>query len=293
MTEESRFSQLRERSFLGILASIITILAIWFSHTSFGGYFFLFILVLAQSIALWEYYRLSKAKGLHPKVWLGIFFSSCYIMSHFFSASCPDNYFFTEFLLYLFVIISFVTYFSRPKDAIGNLGVTFFGFFYITFPMSLLIDLNWTICESPCTQNSMWVLFTIAVPKICDTGAYFIGKRFGRHLMSPTISPKKTVEGLVGGIGAALLFGILFFGLTQLFRFPPCPPVSFFELFVLTFVVAIAAVLGDLAESLLKRDAGVKDSNIIPGFGGILDMIDSLLLAIPLVYLFLRTRLIL
>jgi phosphatidate cytidylyltransferase len=291
MTDESRFSHLRERSFLGIIASIITILAIWFSHTPFGGHFFLFILILAQGIALWEYYRLAKAKGFHPQVWLGITFSSCYIGSHFYSAACPDTYFFTEFLLYLFVIISFVSHFSRPKDALGNLGITFFGFFYITFPMSLLIDLNWNICESPCSRNSLWLLFAIATPKICDTGAYFIGKRFGKRLMSPVISPKKTVEGLFGGIGASLLFGILFYMFCHLFRSPPCPPLSFLSFVFLTLIVAIAAVIGDLAESLLKRDAQVKDSNIIPGFGGILDMLDSLLLAIPLVYLYLRCEL--
>ena len=121
----------------------------------------------------------------------------------------------------------------------------------------------------------------IFVPKCCDIGAYFTGRVLGCHRMSPILSPKKTWEGLAGGLTAAILVAV---GLNRYKAVLPNDLVA--AGFGLT--VGVAGVLGDLAESLIKRDCRQKDaSQVVPGFGGVLDVVDSVVYAAPVVYLWL------
>jgi phosphatidate cytidylyltransferase len=118
------------------------------------------------------------------------------------------------------------------------------------------------------------------VPKCNDIGAFFTGTFLGKHKMTPTLSPKKTWEGFVGGMlsGAAAAVGLSFAA--------PVFPGGMPEAAAFGLVVGVAGVLGDLAESLIKRDCGTKDaSKSIPGFGGVLDVVDSVLFAAPVAYL--------
>lgn len=120
-------------------------------------------------------------------------------------------------------------------------------------------------------------LLTIFLVWATDTGAYLIGKRFGRHLLAPQVSPKKTVEGSLGGLLLSIVVAMLYW---RLFG-----ETSWFTYLLLAIIVGVSAQIGDLFESALKRSAGVKDSGkLIPGHGGILDRFDSLIFAIPLVY---------
>jgi phosphatidate cytidylyltransferase len=119
----------------------------------------------------------------------------------------------------------------------------------------------------------------IATVKMSDTGQYFVGRAFGRHKLAPRVSPGKTWEGVLGGV----LFAVIGAGLAFWFsgRFDLVGVICY------AFALAPAGIIGDLAESLLKRDVGVKDSSTwMPGFGGVLDMLDSLLVAAPVAYLF-------
>ena len=114
-----------------------------------------------------------------------------------------------------------------------------------------------------------------------DTGAYLVGSRWGKRRLAPSISPKKSVEGSIGGLILVLLSAVVL----RLLLFPE---LSWLRILLIATVVAIFGTIGDLFESSLKRQAGVKDSGkLIPGHGGILDRIDSLLLAVPAVYLLL------
>ena len=124
----------------------------------------------------------------------------------------------------------------------------------------------------------------IFVPKCCDIGTYFTGRYLGRHRMTPLLSPKKTWEGLAGGLVAAMATALLVGWLiVPLFRRGAGEAVLF------GLVVGVAGVLGDLAESLIKRDCGAKDaSQVVPGFGGVLDVVDSVLFAAPVAYWWLR-----
>jgi phosphatidate cytidylyltransferase len=168
-----------------------------------------------------------------------------------------------------------------------------FAFAYIAIPMALLVSIR----QQP--AGAIWTIYTLLVVWAGDVFAYFIGKSLGRHLMSPAISPKKTWEGAVASIVASVIVGTLWmqhapgissallrvglidrrdgmFGLEQPALWP---------IILLSAVVNIAAQLGDLVESLIKRGAGVKDSGtILPGHGGMLDRIDAMLFAVPVVW---------
>ena len=170
-----------------------------------------------------------------------------------------------------------------------------FAFAYIAIPMALLVEIR----RQP--AGAIWVLYTLLAVWAGDIFAYFVGKSLGRHRMSPRISPKKTWEGAVASILASVIIGTLWFhhapqvssallrvglidrrsgmfGLEQPHLWP---------IILLSAAVNIAAQLGDLVESLIKRGAGVKDSgSILPGHGGMLDRIDAMLFAVPVVWAF-------
>jgi phosphatidate cytidylyltransferase len=168
-----------------------------------------------------------------------------------------------------------------------------FAFAYIAIPMALLVEIRQQ------AAGAIWVIYTLLTVWAGDIFAYFVGKAVGRHRMSPEISPKKTWEGAFASILASVLIGTLWFqhatGISSaLLRvvligrrdgiFGLEQP-QLWPIIVLSVFVNIAAQLGDLVESLIKRGAGVKDSgSILPGHGGMLDRIDAMLFAVPVVW---------
>lgn len=125
-------------------------------------------------------------------------------------------------------------------------------------------------------RNHLWLLTALMMIWMADTGAYFAGRKFGRHKLAPRISPNKTVEGLVGGMLAATVFGLIFAMIAG------ATPADLPWVALTALITVTASVIGDLFESLLKRHAGVKDSSgLIPGHGGLLDRMDSVLAALP------------
>jgi phosphatidate cytidylyltransferase len=137
--------------------------------------------------------------------------------------------------------------------------------------------------ENGASRGTVALALAIFVPKACDTGAYFTGRLLGRHRMAPVLSPKKTREGAVGGVVAAVVAAV---GINSL-----GPALVGGVLVVIGFglSVGITGLLGDLAESLVKRDCQAKDaSQAMPGFGGVLDVVDSIVFAAPVAYWWLR-----
>ena len=156
-----------------------------------------------------------------------------------------------------------------------RIGAGVLGIIYIAFPISHLILIR------DLEQGRFWVLFLVCIIAANDTFAYYAGKGLGKHKLSPVVSPKKTVEGalggLIGGVAVALIFHHFF--LTN---------ILLKEISVLAVFIGILGQLSDLFESLIKRSAGVKDSgSILPGHGGMLDRIDSLIFQIPFLYYYL------
>jgi len=167
--------------------------------------------------------------------------------------------------------------FEKPGSAVTRIAVAIWIVAYLSLFPSFLIQLRWLAHGVPA------LALAIFVPKCCDIGAYFAGRFLGRSPLTPLLSPKKTLEGLGGGLALAVLTAV---GLNRLL-----PALGGGDLAAVGFgvTVGVAAVLGDLAESLIKRDCQQKDaSDVVPGFGGVLDVVDSIIFAAPLAYCWLR-----
>ena len=189
---------------------------------------------------------------------------------------------FLPYLLYLLYVVCRSTF--LPHQAmLPSLGNSVIGQLYIAVPLALTIRLTLVVDPfSSMTQyNGLLLLAIFIFIWVNDTGAYLVGSRWGKRRLAPSISPKKSVEGSIGGLLLVLLSAVIL----RLLLFPE---LSWLRILLVATVVAVFGTIGDLFESSLKRQAGVKDSGkLIPGHGGILDRIDSLLLAVPAVYLLL------
>lgn len=176
-----------------------------------------------------------------------------------------------------------------PGKSIARLALSAFAVIYVGGLLGFLVQLRLLPISNDISFGGMLALFSmIATIKFTDIGAYFTGRRFGKHKMAPVVSPGKTWEGAAGGLALGTLAAILTLGpLARLFDVPSdrtwLPWLG--GALVYGVLVSASGMIGDLAESLLKRDAGVKDSSTwLPGFGGVLDLLDSLLLAAPVAY---------
>ena len=189
---------------------------------------------------------------------------------------------FLPYLLYLLYVVCRSTF--LPHQAmLPSLSNSLIGQLYIAVPLALTIRLTLVVDPfSSMTQFDGLLLLAIFIfIWVNDTGAYLVGSRWGKRRLAPNISPKKSVEGSIGGLLLVLLSAVVL----RLLLFPE---LSWQRILLIATVVAVFGTIGDLFESSLKRQAGVKDSGkLIPGHGGILDRIDSLLLAVPAVYLLL------
>jgi phosphatidate cytidylyltransferase len=154
---------------------------------------------------------------------------------------------------------------------LANAAFLLFGIVYIFGSWKFAILLR--------AESAHWLAYGLVLNWVGDACAYYVGKSMGRHALAPNISPKKTWEGSVGSLAGSVIFGIVYLNRAL-------PTVSLLEAGLLSVVVNIAGQAGDLAESALKRGAGVKDSSsLLPGHGGLLDRVDSSLFALPVVYL--------
>lgn len=173
--------------------------------------------------------------------------------------------------------------FREPGAAVLRLALLVFAVAYLGLLGSCLAQLRWVADPF---RSSVILALTIFVPKCADIGAFFTGTFLGRRKMTPVLSPKKTWEGFAGGLIASVLVAVGLHAATDVFRH------GLVEATLFGLLVGVAGVLGDLAESLIKRDGQQKDAaRSIPGFGGVLDVIDSVLFAAPVAYLWFAVQL--
>lgn len=182
------------------------------------------------------------------------------------------------FLLVVFLYEMAV--FAAPGRSIERIAVTWWLLGYLGLLPCFFAQIRWLTDDHP--ANSVRLALAVFVPKCCDTGAYAVGRLLGRHKMTPVLSPKKTWEGAIGGLAFAALAAI---GIDQLSPKSPLQQDAAWEIgFGLS--VGLAGMLGDLAESLIKRDCQSKDaSTALPGFGGVLDVLDAIIYSAPVSYL--------
>jgi phosphatidate cytidylyltransferase len=179
-----------------------------------------------------------------------------------------------------------IALYREPGGAVLRVALTLLIIAYLGLLPSFLIQLRWGTAATRGAGGFSAVAplaLAIFVPKCCDIGAYFTGRLIGRHPMTPRLSPKKTWEGLAGGLAVAVLTTLVINRLWPVLAGGDMAAVGF------GVMVGVAGVLGDLAESLIKRDCRQKDAaQTLPGFGGVLDVIDSILFAAPVAYWWLR-----
>jgi phosphatidate cytidylyltransferase len=243
----------------------------------YGGFFYIALISLLIGFAAWEYARLFHAGGMQPASILIVLGALAIIASHSFGDS--EN---ISWLLVILTLLSMtyhlVTYERGRDQAASDFAVTLSGFLYIGLLGSYLILLR----NLP--EGLWWTLTTLIAIWFADSGAYFYGRRFGKTLLCPRLSPKKTWEGYIAGIVISVIGNAL---MASLWRLPAGPGTEITALrgALLGLVISILAPLGDLGESMIKRQMGVKDSsNLIPGHGGAFDRIDTWIWAAAIGY---------
>ena len=252
-----------------------------------GGWIFAAAMALVLGLAAWEYARLFRAGSLEPSAILLVLGTLCL------AAGRAINSFDSSPWILALVIMVVMSYhlvqFERGRSEAGtDFAVTLSGILYFGWMGAYLISLR------ALPDGFWWLLLSLASVWIADSGAYFVGRSLGKHAMSPRLSPKKTWEGYFAGVVTGLLGGLL---LAAIFRALPWggDTISVWQGGVLGLVLAVVTPLGDLGESMIKRQVGQKDSgNLLPGHGGAWDRIDSWLWAAVIgyyliVFVFLRS----
>jgi phosphatidate cytidylyltransferase len=242
---------------------------------------FVAMAIAAMVLALFEFYVLAKRRDLKPDTGAGFLAALAILV-----VSCFPADLYNVILVQLIIIaltagtLVAATLRGAPFDKmIGSAGATILGVLYIALLGSHLVSIR--ISFRPELSADLLSFFFLVLMG-ADAGAYYVGRAFGKKKLAPSISPGKSWEGVVGGVGAALLMAAVahywfFRELALKYALP------------LAVVMTIVGIFGDLAESALKRGAGAKDAaSILPGHGGLLDRLDSLLFNAPLIYYFAR-----
>lgn len=288
--------------------------------TMAGGFYFFAFIALVSAIALHEFYGLARAKGARPQMGLGILFgllvNAVFLYDRFrfvllsvldrYGIALPAPSMAQALLIFLLVFVPavfLVELFRNKGSGVLNLGTTLLGCLYVSFFFGSLIGIRELfvpadfpvyrffpgqgpgVTDETAAIIGRWGGYTVitifASIWCCDSAAYFAGRAFGRHKLFERVSPKKTWEGAIAGLVAAVAAFLVG-------RSMALPFLTLQEAVVCGVIVGVAGQLGDLTESLLKRDAGVKDSSaIIPGHGGVLDRFDSVMFVSPLLFVYL------
>ncbi len=269
---------------LRLITSIIAI-PILYIVFRYGGPLFVVLITAVGIVAILEYFRLLDRTDLSIEKYIGVLGVVILPLGAFY------GYMYLGLGFTCMVLLVLLSQLLKDDltDCIYRISVTVLGIAYVGWFVSHAVlirnlgsshdtkELN-TLYENVSDVGFFYIVLVVAVTFLNDTGAYYVGKFIGKHKLVPSISPGKTIEGTLGGIVSSIITAVvvnIIFG----------APVSY--LFVVTFglLIAVLAVIGDLAESSIKRGSGVKDTGeILPGHGGVLDRIDSLLFVLPFSY---------
>jgi len=232
------------------------------------GFFFVLVLFVSV-IAIVEFCSFYKSPAIITAE--AVFFSSLYLYESFLRQN----------ILFLLILVMTITFLitrlfitRQPQGAIMDIAPGFISFFYIAYLLQFALFIR--------TMGPEWIIYLFATVWSADSMAYYIGKTFGKHKLYPSVSPKKTWEGVMGSFLGGILASLLMMYLLV--------DISWLKAIMAGTLVAASSILGDLIESMFKRDAGVKDSSgLIPAHGGILDKIDGMLICCPVIYFFFQT----
>jgi phosphatidate cytidylyltransferase len=269
----------------------IVLVALFSANSLISNYVFLVIMVFLAVTGLAEFYGLVEKRELVCFKWWGLFGGLLLMIGTFLNltglvgtSNSPArvNDFETSFIILFVLGLCLRQFFSRSNTAgILAISTTLFGLMYVPWLLNFIQKINFF----KHVEGHYYLLYFILITKISDSGAYAVGSLIGRHKMIPRISPGKTREGFGGAVLTSILASLLFVH----FLSAKMAGMNNLHAIVLGVILSIGAVIGDLIESIFKREAGVKDSgHFFPGIGGILDLLDSLLFNAPIMYLYLR-----
>ncbi len=283
----------KKRIIIGL--SIAAVLIVLFCVVPAQHWFGLIAMLAVGGLGTWEFYGLLEAGGMGASKKWGTFTGLVFIAATWFymigskdPALCqelpPDT---TLWSVLLIVIISNffrILRYENMRQGLENALGTLLGFLYVPFLWSFFIR----VFLSGDISKPGWAgFYLLMMMKLSDSGGYFVGTKFGKHRLAPVISPKKSWEGLLGGIAVCIIANFVWILVTggKLGSFS----IGLFDAIALGILIPVVGTLGDLVESMFKRAVDVKDSNtMVYGLGGILDMTDSILFASPLLYIYMK-----
>ena len=250
---------LRSRIIVGLIILPVVSLAI-----AVGGWVYTLSVAAILGVAAWEFWRMVKSGGFQPSpvLLIGGVVLMAILRDRF---SFTGSQFGASALILLTMAACTRSYELARNQPASDFAITLAGIFYLGWLGSYLISLR-------ALPNGLWWAFmTLPATWMADMGAFFIGRQFGKHQLSPRVSPKKTWEGYLGGIPVAVLFCALLAIPLQAYI-----PVTPLKGALIGLAISVLAPVGDLGESMLKRQFNLKDtSNLLPGHGGFMDRIDS------------------
>jgi phosphatidate cytidylyltransferase len=256
-----------------VLAAIVAVLII------VGGIPLVSAACIVAVLACIEFYRIVKARGVQPLGWFGMVFAvllivNAYIQQYRLFPLPYSSDFTLSLLLSLMTLIPLIwlLFRSNKDNAFINWGWTVAGILYTGWLISYYVSIRQT-------DNGMgWLFLVLSCTALCDVGAYVIGSNLGKHPMAASVSPGKTWEGAAGGLAFSVITAII---LALAFKLP----LYYWQMVAAGLIIGVMAEIGDLVESLLKRNMQIKDAgSLLPGHGGFLDRIDSHLLVAPVAY---------
>lgn len=250
----------------------LLVVFIWFSEPDYTFPLFTIFASLWGLLAAFEFYKITAISRILPLTIIGIIWAVLFIVRPHFNS---DLYYPIVLASALVLPMLILLIWRREKGILNTWAWTVAGILYIGLLLSYLVDLR-------LDAGRNWVFLAILATFGSDTMAYFIGRMFGRHKMAPRISPNKTWEGAAAGVAGAIAVSLLF-----TISWPLQLPINYGQAVLLGVLISVFGQFGDLLESLLKRYTGVKESgSLIPGHGGLLDRMDSVVFAGVVVYIY-------
>lgn len=268
---------LTQRLFAAIVLIPVVILCLFFLPL-LG---FASIVIVICALAAWEWAQFLAIKSLKNRYLFTLIITFSIVFIYYLSANIVEHTIILKVILLCSLVwwlVAFLLVVSYPRSVTlwQNKPTKILLAYFTLLPFFLgMVELRSIDYFNDPYRGAFWLLYVLVLVWATDSGAYFAGRAFGKHKLAPKVSPGKTIEGFFGGVALSLIISIIVY-------FSDYFPISFFNLIVCSILAIFSSVVGDLTESMFKREAKIKDSgNLIPGHGGILDRIDSLTAAIP------------
>ncbi len=291
MKDGHKFKGLANRLIVSTTILIAVFLLVFFAeYPLVRGIIFVLTFVLSIG-ALSEYHNLLKAKEINNSFLLICSSSLLLFITLYFISIKIFPYYILALVFAGIIYLLFLFQFGRIDGSLIAIATHLLAILYIVIPIMMLIAILYISSFNISGQDGrLWIIYLILTTKCVDIGGYFFGKLYGRKPLALALSPRKTVVGALSGFLCALIFSSFFWFILRLSSIEHFS-VSFLDITILSAIIAFFSQIGDLAESLLKRDAQVKDSNkALPEVGGILDIVDSLIFTAPILFFYLIIR---